>query len=168
MDTERIEKGETPQTAASEAKRIEELRRRVEEWRRTRVRRTRVPAELWVDAIWLAKRLGAYRTARAVGLPYESLKGQVRAAGAAHVTSKADLGGGTTAAAGAAGKRANARSDERVGFVEIGQIRVAGHPPDVCGTVIEIADGEGRRLTLRLGAGMAVDVAGILAAFGRG
>jgi hypothetical protein len=120
-----------------------------------------------VDAIWLAKRVGAYRTARAVGLPYESLKSRVGDTGAADVRSKADLGCGTTAA-GAAGKRANARSDERVGFVEIGQVRVAEHPPDVGGTVIEIADGGGRRLTLRLGAGMALDVAGILAAFGQG
>ena len=73
MDTDRIEKAEAHQIATSEAGRLDELQRRVGQWRRTRQRRTRVPEELWVDAIWLAKRLGVYRTAHAAGLPYESL-----------------------------------------------------------------------------------------------
>jgi hypothetical protein len=57
--------------------------------------------------------------------------------------------------------------DERVGFVELGHVGAASSVPATATTVVEVADGSGRRLTVRLGAGVAIDVAGIVVAFGR-
>jgi hypothetical protein len=39
---------------------LKELRSRIERWRRTRERRTVMPAELWAEAVALAGRHGAY------------------------------------------------------------------------------------------------------------
>lgn len=169
MDTDGIEKTEGHQIATSEAGRLNELQRRVGQWRRTRERRTRVPEELWVDAIWLAKRLGVYRTARAVGLLYESLKNRVGEGRSAHAKSKASRGHGTISrtAVVTSGMGAIAHGDQRVGFFEFGHVGAAS-PVSAAATVVEVADGSGRRLTVRLGAGMAIDVAGVLAAFGSG
>jgi hypothetical protein len=169
MDTDRTEKVEAHQIADAEASRLNELQRRVGQWRRTRQRRTRVPEELWVDAIWLAKRLGVYRTAHAVGLPYESLKRRLGEERSAHMRSKADLGHGmmSRTAVVTTGKGATAHNDERVGFFELGHVGDASPVPTTATTVVEVADGSGRRLTVRLGAGVAIDVAGIVVAFGR-
>jgi hypothetical protein len=166
MDTDQIEKAEAHQIATSEAGRLDELQRRVGQWRRTRQRRTRVPEELWVDAIWLAKRLGVYRTAHAAGLPYESLKRRLGERRSAHAKSKADLGHGTMSRT-AVVTGAIVHKDERVGFVELGHVGAASSMPATATTVVEVADGSGRRLTVRLGAGVAIDVAGIVVAFGR-
>lgn len=63
-------------TSAGEAlpARLEAVRLRFEEWRRTRTRSARIPDPLWCSAVKLAERYGVYRTARTLGLDYKCLK----------------------------------------------------------------------------------------------
>jgi len=53
---------------------LERLRGRFDCWRRTREGRSRIPAGLWTAAVKATGRYGVYRTARALGLDYYSLK----------------------------------------------------------------------------------------------
>jgi hypothetical protein len=53
--------------------RLSQLRRRIERWRWTRAKRAPMPPELWTAATELARELGAYRVARALGIGYGSL-----------------------------------------------------------------------------------------------
>jgi hypothetical protein len=53
---------------------MEDLRRRLEEWRSTHPRRARLPEPLWSEAVVLARTQGLAPTARALRLDYGSLK----------------------------------------------------------------------------------------------
>jgi hypothetical protein len=53
------------------------VRRRFEDWRRTRQPRSRIPDSLWSAAVKMAGRYGLHRTARALRVEYYSLKKQV-------------------------------------------------------------------------------------------
>jgi len=48
--------------------------RRFDKWRRQHRKRTRLPKELWREAVVLAREHGLNKTARALGLKYYSLK----------------------------------------------------------------------------------------------
>lgn len=52
----------------------EELRERLEQWRRTREKRTRVPEAIWKSAARLADEFGTNRIARELHLSYATLK----------------------------------------------------------------------------------------------
>jgi hypothetical protein len=54
--------------------RLEGLRRRFNQWRRTRQSRSRIPEPLWTAAAKAAGRYGIHQTAKALGLDYYSLK----------------------------------------------------------------------------------------------
>jgi len=54
---------------------VEEVRARLEEWRRSRQKGTAIPNELWSAAIEVARRDGLGRTATALRLDYGKLKG---------------------------------------------------------------------------------------------
>ena len=71
MGTKR--KGELPVRLVS-------LRRRFEEWRRTRKVRSRIPEPLWAAAVKLAKKHGHHRTAKALRVNYYALKERVEEA----------------------------------------------------------------------------------------
>ena len=53
---------------------IEELRERIEYWRRTRQKKSPMPAELWEAAARAAHRHGIYTVAKDLRLSYDSLK----------------------------------------------------------------------------------------------
>jgi hypothetical protein len=53
------------------------LRRKIERWRRTRKKRTRMPEELWSAAVKLAQVHGVWRIAKELSVRYESLKQRV-------------------------------------------------------------------------------------------
>jgi len=53
---------------------VEEVRARLEEWRRSRQKGTAIPNELWSAAIEVARRDGLGRTAAALRLDYGKLK----------------------------------------------------------------------------------------------
>jgi hypothetical protein len=57
--------------------RLEGLRRRFEQWRRTRKVRTRIPEPLWAAAVKLAEQYGVHRTAKALRVDYYALKERV-------------------------------------------------------------------------------------------
>ena len=52
---------------------LEDVRERLESWRRTRTTRG-IPEVLWRSAVRLARRAGVYAVARGLGLNYDSLK----------------------------------------------------------------------------------------------
>jgi hypothetical protein len=108
-------------------------------WRRTRVRRTPMPAKLWARAVALAQASGTYPIARAVRVDYASLARRV-----AEAVGKPT--GRTTSTA----------------FVEMrGEDLIGGGP------VIEVSDVDGARLTIRLPASSQLDATALVGAFRR-
>lgn len=121
--------------------RVKETRNAIARWRRTREKRTRMPAELWATAVELARTHGTYRVARGLRVDYESL----------------------------ARKVAEAAGGERKGEMEAGRF-VELRGVDLLGgtTVIEVSDEDGGRMTIRLGAsGALASVAALVSAFRR-
>jgi hypothetical protein len=55
-------------------------RRQLEQWRRRQQGRKRLPQELWAKAVALAQTYGLNKTARTLGLKYDSLKKHLEAA----------------------------------------------------------------------------------------
>ena len=120
---------------------VKRLGERIEQWRRTRARRTAMAPELWLTAVELAQSHGAHRVARALRINFECLKRRMAEAGAV---------ARPTAASGA--------------FVEWTGAQILSASSSR-GAVIELSDETGVRLTLRLGAEVEVDVARVVAAF---
>ena len=58
---------------------LENVRRRFEEWRRSRTVRTRIPEPLWAAAVEMAKEHGIHRTAKTLRIGYYGLKKRVEA-----------------------------------------------------------------------------------------
>ncbi len=118
---------------------------RIEEWRRAGRPGKRMPEELWVAAVALAREHGACRVARHTGVSYHSLRermadgaaaGRQRAAGAVQfVELSADLLGGSG----------------RGGWSEL-----------------EVERRDGARLRIRVGAGRELEVAQVACAFAAG
>jgi hypothetical protein len=98
-----------------------------------------MPVELWAEAIALARAYGTYRVSRALRVSYESLARRL---------------------VGAAGE--GTRQLISGGFVEMRAGDLIG-----AATVIEVADADGARMTMRLGSGKQVDAAALLSAFRR-
>ena len=116
---------------------LEDVRERLESWRRTRTTRG-IPDPLWRSAVRLARRAGVYPVARALGLNYDSLKQRV--------DTSDDSGD---------------RSGKRPAFVEID--RGGGFAGG--GLTVELSDPSGRRLTIRAPERGSVDLAALLDAF---
>jgi hypothetical protein len=137
---------------------IEELGRRLEEWRGNHVRPTRLPEELWEAAVVIAMREGIYRTSRALHLDYANLKRRVQTVSKLGTEpARTALSGSTrrrrrTGVSSAKRKRATTGEPREKGadFVELlaGSIGVAGSPPDC---VVEVEGGAGRmRIQMKL------------------
>ena len=122
--------------------RLSQLRRRIERWRCTRVKRSPMPPELWRAATELARELGVYRVARELGLGYGSLKDRVDAQG-----------------------ENGAR--EAGAFVELGGASLFSAAPAAARSEVELSDASGTTMVIRLAADQAVDVGALLAAFRR-
>jgi hypothetical protein len=122
--------------------RLSQLRRRIERWRRTRVKRSPMPPELWSAATELARELGVSRVAREVGVGYESLKDRAEAEGA-HGARRAEA------------------------FVELGGASLLSAAPAAVRSEVELSDASGTTMVIRLAADQAVDVGALLAAFRR-
>jgi hypothetical protein len=124
---------------------IEGLRDRIEGWRQSSPKSRNMPEELWKEASAAAKRLGACRVARALGVKYETLKQRVLANGAAGFGGEATvLPSGTH-------------------FIELTGLSGLSHT-GADEAVVELAAADGARLTIRLkGAGL--DVVALVSAF---
>ena len=118
---------------------VVEVGLRIEAWRRRRVKRERMPSELWDCAVELASRHGVSRMARALGIGFAALQRRVK--GVAEVRPSAQI--------------------PPHGFVELGGFSTSGWS----GTEIEIAGRDGSRLAIRISQGAAVDLAGVVTAF---
>lgn len=118
------------------AGKLEDLREKIARSRRGR-KRARLPVALWTEAAAWAKKLGAYRASRALGVSYESLRSKT-----------------------AARKPREVRPAPA--FVEFSGAQLMSAP---VGTVVELADATGVRLTIRLAAGQPLDVATFVALF---
>jgi hypothetical protein len=106
-----------------------------------------MPGELWDEATTLARSLGVSQVARALGLGYTSLQQRVR---------------------GGSEWRAVETPASTSGFVEIHRTHLLGAPTEgssQSGVLVEVEGGDGARLTLRLPGHIALDVAGLVAAF---
>jgi hypothetical protein len=103
-----------------------------------------MPAGLWAEAVALARSGGTYATARALGVDFESLARRV-----------------AEARAGAEGGPVHAGA-----FVELSGAQLLGAAAPA-GPVVEMSDGDGVRLTIRLGGGAPLDVAGVVHGFCR-
>jgi len=117
------------------------LRDRVEEWRRTRSARGQMPAELWSEAVSVARRRGLYTTARGAGVDFGALAKRVR------------------------GEPPGAQSTSAITFVEWSGAQILGQVRSPGCAVVEMSDAAGRHVTVRLDSTGGLDVAGIVAAF---
>ena len=129
------------QGQAGAAGRVERVRKQIDRWRDARKRCSPMPARLWDQASLLARDLGVHRVKCALGLNYESLKKRVGK----------DADRGSTAAKAA-------------GFVELSGAQLLR---PASGAVVEVCDADGGRLTVQLGTGSELDVAGLVEAFRR-
>lgn len=106
-----------------------------------------MPSELWEEATALARSLGVSPVCRALGLGYASLQQRVR---------------------GSSEPRSLAVPQSMGGFIELSRTPLVGaslQGEEAWGVVVEVVAGDGARLTLRLPAGSALDVAGLVTAF---
>lgn len=122
--------------------RVERVRKEIERWRSKKQRLgAPMPSRLWDEASLLAREFGVYRVKCALGLNYQSLKKRVTGAGTRRRV-----------------------ATEAAGFVELSVPRLLGPGH---GVVVEVSDAAGGRLTVQLGTGSELDVAGLVEAFRR-
>jgi hypothetical protein len=99
-----------------------------------------MPAELWRVATELAREFGTCRVARELGVGYGSLKDRLDAPG-----------------------ESGARAAQ--GFIELDGASLFSAAPVGTRSEVELCDAHGTKMVIRLGAGQAVDVGALLAAF---
>jgi len=125
------------QQFGADTKRVAALREGIERWRQARPKTRPMPAPLWEEAVCLARQHGVFRIKAALGLNFESLKERVE-------------------------RRSPASACASSSFIEMSGAQLL-----MAGSVVEVSDGHGRQLTVRLAPGSALDVAQLVAAFGR-
>ena len=123
---------------------LEQLRARVEHWRRTRSKLSPMPAPLWRAAERLAEIHGCAAVARATGIDYGSL----RERGSRKAPRKATAGLTPTA-------------PPKPRFVELS---LPSEPRADRGMKIELEDREGVKMTVRIDRESAVDIATLASA----
>lgn len=126
---------------------VKAVRTRIERWRRTRKKRSRMPEDLWAAAVALARVHGVYRMSQALTVNYETLRRR------------------TT---GPKKTRRGGQSGPAASFIELGAGQFVG-APDPTATVVELADRDGAKLTIRFPGSKQVDLEGLANWFwGRG
>ena len=118
---------------------IEPLRRQLEAWRRTRQPRDRIPEPLWGAMTELARTYGVSPVSAALGVEYYALKDRVAGSRKVSLSSVSSL----------------------PTFVEL-------KPPVLCqptGCRVELEDGSGNKMTVRLDPGVGLDVVAMMQTF---
>lgn len=139
---------------------VEELGRRLEQWRETRQKHGPMPKELWDEAIALAEKYGVYCTARDLPVDFGGLKR--RYVRAAETRSSTALEARETTSLEAP----SAASSEAHRFVEVDAAQVM----ELQGSQqvsVELSAPDGARMTVRLEGGTGVDMVGLAGAFWR-
>jgi len=114
---------------------IEQVRRRLQEWRRSRRHGARIPEDLWIAAVKLAKKYRPARVAHTLGLDYNGLKQRLKTA-KQHGTSE---------------------PQSQPGFIELFPFAPSSH----CQCTMEIEDRRGAKMKLELKGMSAGDVAAV-------
>ena len=122
---------------------VDSVRQRIEHWRETRTKRTRMPDDLWDAAASVAQEHGLWAVSRALRVNYESLKRRAKAT--------ETRGAGVSCAAS---------------FVELEPMQLAG-PTGHAGATVELSGSDGSKLTIRAGTHEVLDVAALADAFWR-
>jgi hypothetical protein len=117
---------------------VEQLRQGIEEWRKTRVKRTAMPDQLWQGAVAVARKHGIYAAARDLRISYDALKARVD------------------------GKR-KASKPQVSAFVKLEPVLPLG----VGGSAVELVSAGGAKLTIRLAANAELDMAELVRDFWR-
>ena len=125
---------------------IQGLRDRIEGWRRSSAKSRSMPEGLWTEASSAAKRLGAGRVARALGLDYEALKQRV-------------IAGGVDESRGSAKKAVVSTGAQFIELEGFSALKQASARDEV---VVEVLATDGARLSIRL---KSVDVAALVRSF---
>jgi hypothetical protein len=126
---------------------LKALKAKVDDWRRQRGKRTRIPDELWAEAVKVAKIDGVWATSRATRFQYPELKKKLAVPPRVPVT--ALMG---KVAEPPCGDRAKA-------FVELSMNALGGGTT----TVVELVGRGGYRMKVEAAGGM--DLAGLVQAF---
>ena len=121
---------------------IEGARRRLEVWRKSRPRGKRIPTRLWALAAALARAHGVSRVSQRLGLDYNGLKRRAEAIRAPR----------------------RSRLEPPPGFVELPLIQQPGQVPNC---TVELARGEGAKMTIRWEGKEGLDLVGLAEAFWR-
>ena len=121
---------------------MEDARRRLEAWRKSRSRGKRIPAPLWALAAALARTHGVSPVSQRLGLDYNGLKRRVEAIRTPR----------------------RSRLKPPPGFVELPLIGQPAHGPSC---TVELARGEGARMTIRWEGKEGLDLVGLAEAFWR-
>ena len=119
---------------------IEEARRRLEVWRKSRQRGKLIPAPLWALAATLARTHGVSPVSQRLGLDYNGLRRRVESATPPR----------------------RSRLKPPPGFVELPLIGQPGQGPNC---TVELARGEGARMTIRWEGKEGLDLVGLVEAF---
>jgi hypothetical protein len=122
-------------------RRLEGVRRRIEQWRQTRKIRSRIPDRLWAAAVQMARAYGVNRTAQTLRLDYYGLKKRVEQK--------------TVVAANATDAEGTAR------FVELAPFSSAGS----CECSLELENGSGVKMRIQLKSIRMPDLAAISQTF---
>lgn len=120
---------------------VERVRKRFEEWRRTRKPRSRIPDSLWAAAVEIAGTYGLHRTARALPVEYYSLKKRLEQQSAAARSRYERQGPGTT-------------------FVELSPV-----PIGACDCTLELEDTTGAKMRVHLKAATPPELAALCRSF---
>jgi hypothetical protein len=126
------------ETAAAQLKRVHA---RIERWRDSRTKRSRIPQDIWDDATRLGTELGVYAVARALRLDYQVLRQRVEQ---------------RVAGIGKDGGRTD-------GFIELSGAQLVGEAR--AESVVEISDNTGVRVTVRLAPQQPLDVGALVDRF---
>jgi len=138
------------------AARLEPLRRRLEQWRRTRQGRSRIPESLWQAAVKAAGRYGLNPTAQALGLDYYSLKKRVESADSRRVAER------KSASHSMPGLQAIPADDQAMAaFVELAAAPPAGTPE----CILELEDSDGAKMRVHLKGAEAPDLTALTRSF---
>ena len=125
---------------------VGEVGQLIERWRGAREKQSAMPADLWAAAAQLAVKHGVHRISKAFRLSYESLKRRTVEM----------LPGGSGARGGGSG------------FVELGAPPPSVVPSAQGGNLeLEVCDGEGQRMAIRLQGCSEVDVVSMVDSFWR-
>jgi len=127
---------------------VEPVRCQLEVWRRTRKHREHIPEGLWQSMSELARGFGVGRVCRALGVGYHALKERVQDSG-----------------------KPNRSRNDQAAFVEVPMPMLmptaTPTPTRQSECLVELEDGLGAKMTLRLAPGSGTEVLALVQAFWR-